>query len=52
MVRPDDEWFPGLGKIREEFESYSWIYGRTPKFKVCFELVNLFILFTSHYAAQ
>jgi len=34
MVRPDDEWFPGLAAIRDEFESYSWIYGRTPKFKV------------------
>ena len=34
MVRPDDDWFPGLAAIRDEFESYSWIYGRTPKFKV------------------
>jgi len=34
LVRPDDDWFPGLGKIREEFESFNWIYGRTPKFKV------------------
>ena len=35
MVRPDDNWFPGLEKIREEFESFNWIFGRTPNFKVC-----------------
>ena len=34
MIRPDDEWFPGLQKTREEFESFKWIYGKTPKFKV------------------
>ena len=36
MIRPDDDWFPGLEKLREEFESFNWIYGRTPKFKVRF----------------
>jgi len=34
MIRPDEDWFPGILKIREEFESYNWIFGRTPKFKV------------------
>ena len=47
MVRPDDEWFPGLGKIREEFESYSWIYGRTPKFKVILEVLYCLSIYQS-----
>jgi len=34
MIRPDEDWFPGILKIREEFESLNWIYGKTPKFKV------------------
>ena len=34
MVRPDDDWFPGLEKLRAEFESVNWIFGKTPKFKV------------------
>ena len=25
----------GLDKLREEFESTQWIFGKTPKFKVC-----------------
>lgn len=33
-VRPDDDWFPGLGKIRDELHSFAWIFGKTPKFKV------------------
>lgn len=34
MVRPDDGWFPGLEKLRQEFFSHEWIFGKTPKFKV------------------
>ena len=34
LVRPDDGWFPGLGKLREELASHAWIFGKTPKFKV------------------
>ena len=34
LVRPDDVWFPGLDKLRQEFESNQWIFGKTPKFKV------------------
>ena len=37
MVRPDDQWFPGLENIKKEFESYNWIFGKTPKFKVAVE---------------
>jgi len=34
LVRPDDGWFPGLGKLREELAGHQWIFGKTPKFKV------------------
>ncbi|KAL1122188.1 hypothetical protein AAG570_003593 [Ranatra chinensis] len=34
LINPTDEWFPGLEKIKEEFESWDWVYGRTPSFKV------------------
>ncbi|XP_075238687.1 lipoyltransferase 1 isoform X2 [Lycorma delicatula] len=34
LVNPTDEWFPGLEKIRSEFESWNWRFGRTPKFSV------------------
>jgi hypothetical protein len=34
MVRPDDGWYPGLEKLREELVSHQWIFGKTPKFKV------------------
>lgn len=35
MVRPEEVWYPGIDKLREEFESAQWIFGKTPKFKVC-----------------
>ena len=41
LVRPDDGWFPGLGKLREELASHAWIFGKTPKFKV--REANLFL---------
>lgn len=34
MIRPDNDWFPGLDEIREDLLSYQWIFGKTPKFKV------------------
>lgn len=34
MINPTDDWFPGLEKIRNEFQSWDWRYGRTPKFNV------------------
>ena len=35
LVRPDDGWYPGLGKLREELAGHQWVFGKTPKFKVC-----------------
>ncbi len=34
MIRPDNDWFPGLDELREDFYSHQWIFGKTPKFKV------------------
>ena len=34
MVRPDNDWFPGLDKLREELVSNLWVFGKTPKFTV------------------
>ncbi len=34
LIRPDNSWFPGLDKLREEFYSQHWIFEKTPKFKV------------------
>ena len=34
MIRPDNDWFPGLDQLREDFYSHQWIFGKTPKFKV------------------
>uniref|UniRef100_A0A6M2DSQ5 Putative lipoate-protein ligase a n=1 Tax=Xenopsylla cheopis TaxID=163159 RepID=A0A6M2DSQ5_XENCH len=33
-INPTEGWFPGLNKIREEYESWDWRFGRTPKFSV------------------
>jgi lipoyltransferase 1 len=34
LIRPEEDWFPGLAKIREDFQSHTWIFGKTPNFKV------------------
>eukprot|EP00093_Oithona_nana_P003959 03959.XXX_110716_108951_1 [CDS] Oithona nana genome sequencing. len=34
MVRPDNDWFPGLDQLRADFISHQWVFGKTPKFKV------------------
>ncbi|XP_034253617.1 lipoyltransferase 1, mitochondrial isoform X2 [Thrips palmi] len=34
LVNPTEDWFPGLDKIREEFVSWAWRFGKTPKFTV------------------
>jgi len=34
MVNPTNEWFPGLGKIRSDYKSWEWNYGKTPAFSV------------------
>lgn len=34
MVNPTNEWFPGLDKIRSEYRSWEWNYGKTPDFAI------------------
>ncbi|XP_067008344.2 lipoyl amidotransferase LIPT1, mitochondrial isoform X2 [Anabrus simplex] len=34
LVNPTEDWFPGLNKLRNEFQSWDWRYGKTPKFQV------------------
>ncbi|XP_043253923.1 lipoyltransferase 1, mitochondrial isoform X1 [Colletes gigas] len=33
-VNPTEEWFPGLDNLINEFRSWEWNYGKTPKFTV------------------
>jgi lipoyltransferase 1 len=34
LINPTEKWFPGLNDLRENFASWDWIYGKTPKFAV------------------
>lgn len=34
LINPTEKWFPGLMKIRENFASWDWRFGKTPKFTV------------------
>lgn len=34
LINPTEKWFPGLMEIREQFASWDWRFGRTPKFTV------------------
>lgn len=34
LINPTDKWFPGLAKIRDEYRSWDWRFGKTPKFTV------------------
>ena len=34
LINPTEKWFPGLNQLRENFSSWDWIYGKTPKFAV------------------
>jgi lipoyltransferase 1 len=34
LINPTEKWFPGLKDLRENFESWDWRFGRTPKFSV------------------
>lgn len=34
LINPTEKWFPGLMEIREEFASWNWRFGKTPKFTV------------------
>jgi len=38
LINPTEKWFPGIREIRDEFGSWDWIYGKTPKFSVEKEL--------------
>ncbi|KAJ8923477.1 hypothetical protein NQ315_010055 [Exocentrus adspersus] len=34
MVNPTNMWFPGLNEIRDQYVSWDWCYGKTPKFHI------------------
>ena len=34
LINPTEKWFPGLNEIRENFASWDWRFGKTPKFSV------------------
>ncbi|XP_061387233.1 lipoyltransferase 1, mitochondrial-like [Musca vetustissima] len=38
LVNPTEKWFPGINALREEFSSWDWVLGKTPKFSVEKEL--------------
>jgi hypothetical protein len=34
LINPTEKWFPGLSELRENFASWDWRFGKTPKFNV------------------
>ncbi|KAF2367067.1 Biotinyl protein ligase (BPL) and lipoyl protein ligase (LPL) catalytic domain [Trinorchestia longiramus] len=38
LVNPQDDWFPGLGRLRAELMSWEWLYEKTPRFSKTLEL--------------
>lgn len=34
LVNPTEKWFPGIDELRQEFSSWDWVLGKTPKFTV------------------
>lgn len=38
LVNPTEKWFPGIDALRQEFSSWDWVLGKTPKFIVEKEL--------------
>lgn len=34
LINPTEKWFPGLSELRENFSSWDWRFGKTPKFSV------------------
>jgi lipoyltransferase 1 len=34
LINPTEKWFPGLNELRENFSSWDWRIGKTPKFNV------------------
>ena len=49
MIRPDNDWFPGLDHLRQEFYNHQWIFGKTPKFKV--SLMYIFVKRSKPYVS-
>lgn len=34
LINPTEKWFPGLTELRDQFASWEWRFGKTPKFTV------------------
>lgn len=34
LINPTEKWFPGISELRENFASWDWRIGKTPKFSV------------------
>ncbi|XP_012528925.1 lipoyltransferase 1, mitochondrial [Monomorium pharaonis] len=34
FINPSEGWFPGIDKFIDEFRSWDWVFGKTPKFTV------------------
>ncbi|XP_059051169.1 lipoyltransferase 1, mitochondrial isoform X2 [Achroia grisella] len=34
FINPTDQWFPGLGELKNDLKSWDWCFGRTPDFTV------------------
>lgn len=34
LINPTEKWFPGISELRENFASWDWRVGKTPKFSV------------------
>lgn len=34
LINPTEQWFPGLNEVREQYASWDWRFGKTPKFAV------------------
>lgn len=32
LINPTEKWFPGLVEIRDNYASWDWRFGKTPKF--------------------
>lgn len=34
LINPTENWYPGLNEIRDQYASWDWRFGKTPKFSV------------------
>ncbi|RZB39550.1 BPL LplA LipB domain containing protein [Asbolus verrucosus] len=34
MINPTEQWFPGIEEMKDELQSWKWLYGKTPKFTI------------------